>query len=238
MIIQNSYSGFYNQPRWPIPTPAITGGTVDRFPGLGAFRDLWDAFRLVGEGWQGYLGDSRGDQVKHAGSDVSERHFVFSGDGDDTTAWSGNGGNDRLRVRARQGDDSVVADGGDGKDRIRAGGGRGDDRVELRGGNGHDRLTARGGRGQDSVTLKGGRGSDMLRYRVGAGKDTVDLRGGGGQDHAEIYGGDKNFVLVDEQGKTLYQQGEGGTTIRIHSLENFRVLDQDGKAVFSRDTIF
>jgi hypothetical protein len=43
--------------------------------------------------------------------------------------------------------------------------------------------------------------------------------------------------VVDPNGKVLYQQGTGGSTITVDSVEKLNIVDAEGKSLFSRTKV-
>ncbi|MBM4035987.1 MAG: hypothetical protein FJ291_29985 [Planctomycetes bacterium] len=185
----------------------------------------------------------RGPDAQTAnGGDGDDTIIQRGGRGFDGLTASGGAGNDAIYQRGMRGADTLTANAGDGADSIRqrggaradtliANGGGGDDTLWQRGGSGRDTMVADGGDGDDTVWMFGKEGADALTYEVSPGNDLAYLHGGDGFDTAAINSNGHDFTLTDERGEVLYQRGAGGTRIQARSIENLRVIGDDGVTV-------
>ncbi len=82
------------------------------------------------------------------------------------------------------------------------------------------------------ITIDAGAGQDSITHDVSYGQDTALIDGGADADTLPINQGGQNFSLLDEEGKLIYQCGQGGSLITVKSIEHILVLDSEGQTVF------
>jgi hypothetical protein len=173
----------------------------------------------------------------------------------DSITQKGLGGDDLMSADGGDGPDTIWQDGGGGDDEMYATGGMGNDNITQLGGPGRDRMFVNGGYGtyiptdrqngfedDDVITVKSGDGNDTITYVLSPGNDRVFIDGGHDYDTLIVRGygydgvgkgktklnGMFSFTIVDRKGRVLYQNGEGGTLIRIKEIENLQVEAYDG----------
>jgi len=44
--------------------------------------------------------------------------------------------------------------------------------------------------------------------------------------------------VVDANGKVLFQQGTGGSTIKVDNVDKLNIVDANGKSLFNKTQIF
>ena len=103
--------------------------------------------------------------------------------------------------------------------------------MVANGGFGNDVIRQFGGKGNDVSVANGGFGNDRFELGVVKGNNRASLNGGAGYDSATIRAG-KNVTVVGADGEVIFQRGNGGSVVRVNSIEDLQVVGKGGKTLY------
>lgn len=220
-----------DNPLAPIETDGTSGDDTQIDLGTPG-QDIITQTGLAGNDTQYISGADDNDRLKQYGGKGNDNQSVNAGYGDDYVYQDGGAGDNTQTVDAGDGNDWVSQATGAGADNLTAEGGFGNDYIKQDSGAGKDTLNVNAGDGDDSVDLNAGAGDDTLNYIVSNGNDQVLLDGGKGTDAFTITGGTMNFTVMNAKGEVIFQQGTGGSVIKVANAENLKILGADGNVVY------
>jgi Ca2+-binding RTX toxin-like protein len=206
------------------PNTQIAFGSagIDRiFQYGGASKDL-----MSGEGRES------DDHIEQYGQGGDDTMVIEGGTGNDEVYQSGGDGNDTLVVSGGNNDDVIFQAGGAGNDSLNCLGGENNDNIHQSGGDGDDAVRASPGFGVDLAYIDGGRGNDSITYdNEFDNTDTVEIDGGEGIDRTTIthYSAAEIYRIVDGNGSTIYETGNGGSVITVRNMEFLTDYGNAGK---------